>query len=137
MLLLLKESLHAENCLQLCEGCLLRICCGLFYNGTFIRRVSAPRAVIEDLLVLVFKGEGKKHEEEVVALQEHKKSFKDKTSITPTHTTPFQHHLSCPHLSSGQHSAVRSSIHRIPNRSQGSLLKQQGNLISLDQVLNS
>lgn len=128
--------------ITLCEGCLLRICYGSFYNDTFIfSGVSVWNSNPRSIHFGIKRRRKKKQERELVALQEHMESFKDETdSLWCTHAIPFQIALPTPILSSRHWGTVNMNTDH-PQEYKAALmhnlLKQQDYFISLDHVLNS
>lgn len=117
--------------ITVCEGYLLRICNGSFYNDTFIFSgvsvwSSNPGSIH---LGIKMKREKKKQEKELVALQEHMESFKDETdSLWRTHAIPFKTALPTPISSSRHHCVVSMNIDRLQEYKTAlmlHLLKQQ------------
>lgn len=69
--------------------------------------VSVFGTAIQDQFILALKGEEKKREKELVALQEHMESFKDETdSLWRTHAISSQTILPTPIPSCRQHHTV-------------------------------
>lgn len=127
--------------ITLCEGCLLGICYGSFYNDTFIFSGVSVWNSNPGSIHLGIKRRRKKREKELVALQEHMESFKDETdSLWRTHAISSQTILSTPIPSCRQHHAV-SVNSESPQEYKADLmphlLKQQDYFLSSDHVLNS
>ena len=125
--------------ITLCEGYLLKICDGSFYNDTFIFSGVRVWQQQSGSIHLGIKRR-KKSKRSVGSLQEHMESFKNETdSLWCTHAIPFQTAHPTLILSSRHGcTVIMNSDHPQEYKTalMPHLLKQQDHFISLDLVPN-
>lgn len=125
--------------ITLCEGCLLRISHGSFYNDTFIfNGVSVWSSSSESIHLGIKRKRKKKPEKELVASPEHMESFKAETFIMVHPHNPLPNHPSYSISSRLGCTVSMNTDHPQKHKTalMHHLLKQQDYFISLDHVLD-